>query len=89
MKQLDDIIWTLFCSDYGCVRLNSRGPKGFERNASESIRVYQCVDPRHTQEEPGNDLEDRLVFCALILRDEAYILFHGTGCVCLVLNQSK
>ena len=30
LKQLDGIIWTLFCSDYGCVRLGSREPKGFE-----------------------------------------------------------
>lgn len=87
MKRPDDLIWTLVSSDYGCVGLNSRGPKGFESNASEPVCVYQCVDPRRTQEKPGNHLEDRLVSCALILWVEACVFFHGARCVFLVLNQ--
>lgn len=34
------VVWTPFCSGYGCVGLGSRGPKGFERNASESLCLY-------------------------------------------------
>lgn len=77
MEQLNNTFWTLFGYDYGCFGLNSSEPEGFQQKASETFCVHQCVDPRLTQEKSGNDLEDRLVFCALILKVQA--------CVCLLI----
>ena len=45
MKPTDDV-------SFG---LNSRGPRGAERAASQSVRVDQGADPTRTQQEPQSD----------------------------------
>lgn len=89
LKQLGDIIWKRFCYDYGCFRLDSGGPKGFERNVSESLCVNRTVDPGRTQEKSGNGLEDRLVLSALIHTVQGCRFCHGTRPFGLLINQSK